>query len=81
MNTKMCKQYQKLPTEEDSWLPAYPKEPKKQSKWKKVKKAVGVVCDFLFGDFKQLSDAERTRFDQQLMYSTNLYAVGYIGYW
>lgn len=78
----MCRQYQKLPTEEESWFPADHKaEPKKQSKWKKVKKAMEVVCDFLFGDFRKLSAAESNNFGQQLIYSTDIYAMGYIGYW
>ena len=78
----MCRHYQKLPSEEDSWLPVDHKaEPKKQSKWKKVKKAAEVVCDFLFGDFKKLTAGESAKFGHQLMYSTDVYAVGYIGYW
>ena len=80
----MCRHYEKLPTKEDSCFPSDHKaESKKQSKWKKVKKAAEKVCDFLFGDFQQLSAAELTKYtyvSQPLMY-TDIYAVGYIGYW
>ena len=82
----MCLSYSKLPTEKVTREEKREKttgktKTKKQSKWKKVKKAAEHVCDFLFGDFIKLSDANVNHYPNQPMSYSASFALGGVGYY
>lgn len=84
----MCKKYSKLPSkEEDPFsedIASYHKsdtDPKKHTKWEKVRKAAGKVCNFLFGDFCQMSAADASKYIRQPTGHAAAYALGGLGYW
>lgn len=83
----MCKKYSKLPTkEEDAFsedIASYhqdAKDSKKTTKWEKVRKAAGKVCNFLFGDFVQMSADDACKYIKEPTGYSAVYALGGIGY-
>ena len=84
----MCRKYSKLPTkEEDAFsedIASYHQgdtDSKKQTKWNKVRKAAGKVCNFLFGGFSQMSAADACKYIREPTGYSAVYALGGIGYW
>ena len=83
----MCKKYSKLPTtEEDTFsedIACYDQggSKKKQTKWEKVRKATGKVCNFLFGDFSKMSAVDACKYIGEPTGHSAVYALGSLGYW
>ena len=80
----MCRKYSKLPTKEDSFsddIKEYQGDSKKQTKWEKVKKAAGKVCNFMFGDFTQMPAADAYKYIKEPTGYSATYALGGLGYW
>ena len=80
----MCRKYSKLPTKEDSFsddIKQYPDDSKKQTKWAKVRKAAGRVCNFMFGDFSQMSAADACKYIREPTGHSAVYGLGSLGYW
>lgn len=75
----MCKQpYSKLPTKEESFSSGEKDDHKgntsKQTKWKKIRKSAGKVCNFLFGDISKVSCSD-VNVKEPVAYSA-IYALG-----
>jgi hypothetical protein len=87
----MCRKYSKLPSkEEDPFsedIASFHQghegdtDSKKHTKWEKVRKAAGKMCDFLFGDFGRMSAADASKYIGQPRGHAAAYALGGLGYW
>ena len=86
---KMCRKYSKLPSREEdafsedvvSYHQGDTTDSKKRTKWEKVRKAAGRVCNFLFGDFGQMPAADACKYIREPTGHSAVYALGGLGYW